>query len=205
MVGIVDYGMGNLLSVAHAVESCGHNPKLCATGDEVKSCERLILPGVGAFSDCMANLRNSDLLAAVEYFALDLQRPLLGICLGMQAMARRGSEGGECEGLDWFDAEVVRLKPQDTACRVPHVGWNSVDFVRDHPLSRGLSAGSDFYFVHSFHMACRNEQEILAVCEHGLRFTAAIARDNIAAVQFHPEKSQENGLALLCNFLAWSP
>jgi len=205
MVGIVDYGMGNLLSVAHAIESAGYDARFCADGDQLKSFDRLIFPGVGAFRDCMSNLQRSDLLSALHHFALELRRPILGICLGMQAMARRGFEGGECMGLNWFDAEIVRLEPKHPACRVPHVGWNNVDFIRKHPICRGLPTGSDFYFVHSFHMTCKNEQDILASCEHGGVFTAAIARDNIAAVQFHPEKSQENGLALLDNFLTWSP
>lgn len=205
MVGIIDYGMGNLLSVFHAVEMVGFDATFCKTPDDLNACEHLILPGVGAFGDCMLNLKQSGLLDGLNSLVLDQGRPILGICLGMQAMARRSTEGGAHEGLGWFDADVIRLTPSDPALRVPHVGWNGVDFTRDHPVCRGIPEGADFYFVHSYWANCDASDQILGTCEYGGRVTAAIARDNIVATQFHPEKSQEHGLKLLENFLLWRP
>ena len=205
MVGIIDYGMGNLLSVFHAVEMVGFDATFCKTPDDLDACEHLILPGVGAFGDCMLNLTQSGLLDKLNGLVLDQGRPILGICLGMQAMARRSTEGGVHEGLGWFDADVVRLTPADLALRVPHVGWNSVDFTRDHPVCLGIPKDADFYFVHSYWANCDTDDQVLGTCEYGGRVTAAIARDNIVATQFHPEKSQEHGLKLLENFLLCRP
>jgi glutamine amidotransferase len=205
MVGIVDYGLGNLLSVAHAVEAVGYEPLLCTTGDHIKSCDRIILPGVGAFRDCISNLQSRGLRPSLDEFALTWGRPVLGICLGMQAMARTGWEGGEHAGLGWFDAEVSRLSPQRSSCRVPHIGWNSVDFTSDHAIWRGIPRHADFYFVHSYQMVCRDAANVLATTNHGVPFAAAVTHENIVAVQFHPEKSQEHGLTLIYNFINWRP
>ena len=120
-------------------------------------------------------------------------------------MAKTGWEGGECSGLGWLDAEVSRLNPNSPSCRVPHIGWNAVEFARDHFIWRGIPSGADFYFVHSFHMNCRDKRDILAITDHGGAFTSAVALENIIAVQFHPEKSQEHGATLIYNFTMWSP
>jgi glutamine amidotransferase len=205
MLGIVDYGLGNLLSVVHAVEAAGYEVLVCTTGDQLKSCDRIILPGVGAFRDCISNLQSRELRLALDEFALTLRRPVLGICLGMQAMAKTGWEGGECAGLGWLDAEVSRLSPQRFSCRVPHIGWNSVDFTGDHAIWSGIPRNADFYFVHSYQMVCRDAANVLATTNHGGLFTAAVAHENIVAVQFHPEKSQEHGLTLIHNFASWCP
>jgi len=205
MVGIIDYGMGNLLSVFHAVEHLGYEASFCRSAEEIADMERLILPGVGAFRDCMANLRGRGLVEALNNAVLCRNIPILGICLGMQAMARRSYEGGEHSGLGWFAADVVRLEPGDPSLRVPHMGWNSLSRRTPHPLFAGVPDQADFYFVHSFHMRCDHPSEVAASSDYGGPVTAAVGRGNIFATQFHPEKSQEHGLRLLENFLNWTP
>lgn len=205
MVGIVDFGMGNLLSVYHGLEMVGAKVEICRHPEELKSAERLILPGVGAFRDCMRNLEESGFRAAIEDAVLRRGKPILGICLGMQAMARRSFEGGECAGLGWFNAEVVRLQPATPGLRVPQIGWNDVGWSRPGPLTMGLPKRADFYFVHSYFMRCTVEKDIEGECDYGGPCTAAVAKDNIFATQFHPEKSQDHGLRILNNFLKWKP
>lgn len=205
VVGIVDYGMGNLLSVLHALEMAGAEARICREPEELLRAERLVLPGVGAFGDCMRNLTERGLEEALREAVLKRGRPILGICLGMQAMAQRGFEGGEHAGLGWFAADVVRLQPQDPTLRVPHVGWNDVSFRGESPLFRGLPDGPDFYFVHSYAMQCRQQGDVAATCDYGGAFTCAVRKDNIFATQFHPEKSQDYGLKVLENFLRWNP
>ena len=203
--GIIDYGMGNLLSVYHAVEAVGHDPVLCRHPEDLQAADCLILPGVGAFPDCLRNLHRTGLAEALQEAVVRGGKSILGICLGMQAMARKGFEGSECDGLGWFDAEVVRLAPADPTLRVPHVGWNQVQCPPASPLFRGLPATPEFYFVHSYYMKCQRRSEVLAECDYGGPVTAAVGRDNIFATQFHPEKSQEHGLRVLSNFLSWNP
>ncbi len=205
MVGIIDYGMGNLLSVFHAVEAVGGAATICRRPEEVARVPRLILPGVGAFRDCMANLRRAGFVEVLQQTVIQERKPILGICLGMQVMARRGFEGGECPGLGWLDAEVVRLQPADAALRIPQIGWNQVEWRSECALFGGLAAPADFYFVHSYSMRCAWDGDVLATCDYGGPVTAAVGRDNIFATQFHPEKSQEHGLRLLQNFLGWTP
>lgn len=205
MVGIIDYGMGNLMSVYHAVLAVGAEVTVCRKPAELRAVTRLILPGVGAFRDCMQNLRQTGFVEALNEAALQRRLPVLGICLGMQAMAKRSFEGGEHEGLGWFDADVVRIQPSDPALRVPHMGWNQLQYRQDAPLFAGLPPVAEFYFVHSYHLQARDPSLVLATCDHGGTVTAAVGRDNIFATQFHPEKSQEHGLRVLQNFVAWKP
>ncbi len=205
MIGIVDYGMGNLLSVFHAFESLGADVCICTSPDELPACERIVLPGVGAMVDCMARLNQSGFTDALHETVRDGGRPFLGICLGMQATARRSFEGVETPCLGWFDADVVRLTPNQPDLNVPHVGWNDTRYRPGTPCFERLPEAPDFYFVHSFHMQCRNEDDVVATCDYGGPVTAAVCRDNILATQFHPEKSQQYGLQLLENFLTWSP
>ncbi len=205
MVGIIDYGMGNLLSVFHAVEMVGFDATYCKTPEDLDACDHLILPGVGAFDDCLLHLRASGFFESLHEKVIHQARPILGICLGMQAMAARSFEGGEHAGLGWFEADVVRLTPADSALRVPQIGWNNVDFTQDHAICRGVPKGADFYFVHSFWAQCTRPEQVLGICDYGGPVTAMLARDNIVATQFHPEKSQEHGLKLLENFLLWRP
>lgn len=200
MIGIVDYGAGNLLSVHSALEELGFDASICSNPAQLDQFERVILPGVGAFSACMENLNRTGFKDALNEFVLQKQRPILGICLGMQAMARKSYEFGEHEGLGWFDAEIVRLQPADPALRVPQIGWNSLQYARPCPLFKNVKEGADVYFVHSYHMHCVNAEDVAAICDYGMHVTAAVSKDNIFATQFHPEKSQEFGLKILENF-----
>jgi glutamine amidotransferase len=204
MVGIVDYGMGNIRSVFNAVEMSGGNVEICGSPEELADKDRIILPGVGAFKDCSAALRELGFAEALNRLVLSERKPILGICLGMQVMARKSYEGGEFDGLGWFEAEVVKIKPEDPALKVPQIGWNNIT-KKDHPLFEGLPESPDFYFVHSFHANCEKPDDIVAVCDYGMTITAAIAKDNIFASQFHPEKSQDYGLRIIENFLEWNP
>jgi imidazole glycerol-phosphate synthase subunit HisH len=203
MVGIIDYGMGNLLSVFNAVEYLGAEAKICHKPEEIEQCERIILPGVGAFEECMCNLRDLNLINSLNYFAFNKKKPVLGICLGMQAMAKKSYEFGEHTGLGWFDAEVTRIIPIDSTLRVPHVGWNEIIYKNDSPLFRGLPEHPDFYFVHSYFMKCKDYHDVDATVEYGATITAAVRKENIFATQFHPEKSQDYGLKIIENFLKW--
>jgi imidazole glycerol-phosphate synthase subunit HisH len=205
MIGIVDYGMGNLLSVYHALEMVGAEVKVCRYPEDLNDVERIILPGVGAFRDCMKNLKGSGFGKALGKLVLSQGKPILGICLGMQAMARMSFEGGEYEGLGWFDGEVVRLKSDDASLRVPQIGWNEIKYKESSILFKGLPLTPDFYFVHSYSMKCADESDVVATCNYGGTVTAAICKNNIFATQFHPEKSQDYGLKILENFMKWNP
>jgi imidazole glycerol-phosphate synthase subunit HisH len=205
MVGIVDYGMGNLRSVFNAMELLGADCRLVRQPKELDEVERIILPGVGAFQHCLSSLWNTGLGPALTEHSLVLGKPMLGICLGLQALARRSYEDGMHSGLNWFAGDVVRMQPASPDFRVPQIGWNSVQYHAGHPLFAGIPQGADFYFVHSFHMVCDNAADVQAVCDHGGPVTAAVGKGNLFATQFHPEKSQEHGLRLLANFLKWKP
>jgi glutamine amidotransferase len=204
-VAIVDYGMCNLDSVRRAFEELG--AKAFVTDDPVglERSDRIVLPGVGAFPDAMRNLRARGLDDALAKQVLDGGAPFLGVCLGMQLLATVGHEVEETEGLRWFDADVVRFTPSTPDERVPHIGWNEVDVTTsESPLFAGIPPHADFYFVHSFHVVCRQGADVLATTPYCGGFTSAIARDNVFATQFHPEKSQAHGLRLLRNFLELS-
>lgn len=205
MVGIVDYGMGNLLSVANAISLLGGDPRLCRQPEELADVERIVLPGVGAFRDCIGNLRQSGFAEALEQEVRQKGKPLLGICLGLQVLGRSSAEGGDHRGLGWFAGDVVKLTPSDPTLRVPHVGWNATERLLPHPCFQRLPRATDFYYVHSYAMKCDNPGDVACTFDYGGVFTAAIAKDNILATQFHPEKSQDHGLALLEGFLGWAP
>jgi len=205
MIGIVDYGMGNLLSVYHAVDMVGGEPRICTEPEELGDMERIIMPGVGSFGQCVNNLTEKGFVNALEHHVLKQGKPFFGICLGMQVLARRSFEGGEHAGLGWFDAEVVLLKPSDLTLRVPQIGWNSVKYRKESPLFKGLPAEPDFYFVHSYAMRSQERHVVDGTCDYGGTITVAVRKDNIFASQFHPEKSQEFGLKVLENFLKWKP
>jgi glutamine amidotransferase len=205
MVGIIDYGMGNLLSVRHAIESLGADTAILSAPKDLADADRLVLPGVGAFAEGIRRLRETGLADALGEAVRGRLVPLFGICLGMQLMARRGSEGGAQDGLGWFDGEVVRLPQEAPSVRLPHVGWNEVSARTESVLFRELPPCPDFYFVHSYHLQCRDAADVEAVCEYGIPFAAAVRKDNIFATQFHPEKSQDFGIKVLDNFLRWRP
>lgn len=201
MIGIVDHGMGNLMSVRNALEYIGAEAKVCCEPGELAGADLLVLPGVGAFGDCMRNLRHRNFVAALDEMVIGSGIPILGICLGMQAMAKRSFEGGEHEGLGWLDADVVRIRPAGREYRVPHIGWNDVTFEGNNPLFADLPADPVFYFVHSYHVQCRNSGDLAATCDYGGTVTAAVRKGNIFGTQFHPEKSQDQGLRILENFV----
>jgi glutamine amidotransferase len=202
-VAIVDYGMGNLHSVRRAFEECGAD---AVVTDERRVLERaaaIVLPGVGAFAAGMRNLRERGLDEVLTEQVLDREIPFLGLCLGMQLLASSSCEGGETPGLGWIDASVERLEPADRLERVPHVGWNEVHPSGESPLFAAVEPGSDFYFVHSYHVACRVSTTAAAVTPYCGGFVSAVTRDgHIFGLQFHPEKSQKAGLRVLGNFLA---
>lgn len=205
MIAVVDYGMGNLRSLSNALESVGAEVVLASSSDELRRSDRIVLPGVGAFGDAARALRERGLADALAAEVVLGRKPLLGICLGMQLLARTSSEHGTHEGLGWIDADVVRL-PLLPGIKVPHVGWNCVRFEPGDWLFRGIRPGeSNFYFVHSFHVSCRSPADVVGTSEHGIPFAAAVRSGNVVATQFHPEKSQDNGIRLLSNWLAWEP
>lgn len=201
-VAIIDYEMGNLDSVCRAVEECGGHPRRIATSSELDEAAHIILPGVGAFGDAMDNLRAVGLDVGLREYVIERGIPFLGVCLGMQLLAASSQEGGHHGGLGLIDAEVVRFGAGDPPLRLPHVGWNEVTTVRESPLFDGIEPGKDFYFVHSYHVACRDKSDVLATTPYGIDFVSAIQRGSTCGVQFHPEKSQTVGLRLLANFLA---
>jgi glutamine amidotransferase len=204
-VGIVDYGMGNLLSVYSAFDYLGTDVMICKRPEELDEADRIVIPGVGAFKDCIRKINEAGMREALDEHVLRKGKPTLGICLGMQVMASHGTEGGNFEGLGWFDATVTRLTPSDTSLRVPNIGWNDVAYDSSVPLFKGLPAKCDFYLVHSYFMDTVDPSDIVATYEYSQKVTAAVLKNNIFATQFHPEKSQDHGLRLLENFIAWKP
>lgn len=201
-VGVVDCGIGNLRSVCNAFLAIGAEPELVRDPASLAAVDRIVLPGVGAFGDGIAALRAAGFPEVLREQVLGRGKPFLGICIGMQILARTGMEDGEHEGLGWIPGSVVRL-PQPPGLRVPHIGWNNVRIAPGARLFAGLSDSPDFYFVHSYALARSPENEpfIAAWCDYGTEFPAAIERDNVFAVQFHPEKSQKSGIRVLRNFL----
>jgi glutamine amidotransferase len=191
LIAILDYGMGNLRSVARAIEHVGGEADATADRDEIARADALVVPGVGAFGACMRNLRDRGLDEATRAFAAS-GRPLFGICLGLQVLFESSEEDDE-PGLALLAGHVLRL-PGGEGVRIPHMGWNEVDWVADHPYTRVLPSGERFYFVHSY-AALRDELSV-GVARHGMDFAAAVCRDNVFATQFHPEKSGEPGLAI---------
>jgi len=209
-VAIIDYGSGNLRSAAKSLEraakEAGGGP-VVVTDDPaaLARADRIVLPGVGAFADCRRGLLAIDgMMAALEDAVIAAGKPFLGICVGMQLMATRGLEHGETPGFDWIHGDVVRLAPNDTGLKVPHMGWNELT-VGDHPLLEGISTGDHAYFVHSYHLRPRNPEHRLAHTAYGEMVAAVVGRGNMAGTQFHPEKSQATGLRLIANFLRWDP
>lgn len=204
-VGVVDYGMGNLFSVVSALETVGADVAICHDPGALKEVDRIILPGVGAFKDCIDSITKAGFNEALDTEVMEAGKPIYGICLGMQVMARQSSEFGKHKGLGWIEGDVIRLKPDAQNLRVPHVGWNNVNYKPNSPLFTGLPDSPDFYFVHSFYLQCDQSNDVEATCDYGQTVTAAIKKNNIFGSQFHPEKSQDYGLKMLENFLSWDP
>lgn len=210
-VAIIDYGSGNLRSAAKAFERAGRDAGLAAdvmvTADPeaVRDADRIVLPGVGAFGDCAAGLRAiPGMEETLNEAVREKARPFLGICVGMQLMAARGLEHGTHQGLGWLEGDVVKIVPADPSLKIPHMGWNELEIVHEHPLLDGISA-THAYFVHSYAFAVGEPDALVANVDYAGPVTAMVAKDNMAGTQFHPEKSQELGLALIGNFLTWRP
>jgi imidazole glycerol-phosphate synthase subunit HisH len=214
-VAIVDYGSGNLHSAAKAFERAAHEAGLdqpiVVTQDPavVASADRVVLPGVGAFADCRRGLDAVDgMVDALEEAVRHRARPFFGICVGMQLLAERGREYEVTDGLGWIEGEVDRIVPSDPNLKIPHMGWNTLAVARPHPLLDGLPFGPQgrhAYFVHSYQFKPAQRADVVAEADYGGAVTAIVGRDNIVGTQFHPEKSQKLGLALIANFLQWKP
>ena len=210
-VALIDYGSGNLRSAEKALREAARRHGIAADivvtadPDRVAAADRVVLPGVGAFATCRAGLEASGVHEAMTQAVRGRGAPFLGICVGHQLLASRGLEFRVTPGLDWIAGEVRKLAPADPALTIPHMGWNAVDQVRGHPLFAGVASGAHMYFANSFALVASDPGDVLATTDHGGPFTAAVAGDNVAGVQFHPEKSQAAGLALLANFLEWRP
>lgn len=198
---VVDYGMSNLGSIRRALEECGAQVAISDNTADLKTAERIVLPGVGAFCDGMANLIKGGWVDALRNEVLQNRIPLLGICLGMQLLADKGYEGRECGGMGLLSGEVKRLERSNKNERIPHVGWNEIYKMSSSPLLEGIKDGSDFYFVHSFHFIPNDDQNIKATTPYCGGFVSVVAHENIFGTQFHPEKSQVLGFQILKNFL----
>ncbi|GDX38190.1 imidazole glycerol phosphate synthase subunit HisH [Methylocystaceae bacterium] len=212
---IIDYGSGNLHSARKAFERAANEPqnktKILVTSDPdiIAKADRVVLPGVGAFADCRRGLM---VLAGLYDALIEVTQrrgqPFLGICVGMQLMAARGLEHGETLGLGWIAGDVQAIKPASPDLKIPHMGWNTLDLTRKHAVFENIVTGErglHAYFVHSYHVIPSHPEDVLAYTNYGTPLTAAVARDNLIGVQFHPEKSQGLGLALIANFLGWRP
>ncbi len=208
-VALIDYGSGNLRSAEKAlVRAADGRADIVVTHDPavVASADRIVLPGVGAFAACMAALSEREgVIEAMNHAVHDRGVPFLGICVGLQLMASRGLEFGVTPGLGWIDGDVRKIETADPHLKIPHMGWNNLLAVTDLSVLSGLKAGAPVYFTHSFAMFPSDDTDVAAWVDHGGRFPAAVARGNLAGVQFHPEKSQSAGLTLLSDFLEWRP
>jgi glutamine amidotransferase len=214
-VAIIDYGSGNLHSAAKAFERAAREQgsklaiKVTAEPDDVRAAERIVLPGVGAFADCKRGLAAiPGMIEALEEKVRGEGVPFFGICVGLQLMAVRGLEHGVTPGLGWIKGEVRAIEPRDPELKIPHMGWNTLDLARKHALLEGIptgEAGLNAYFVHSYHFVPAEPDTLVAITDYGGPITAFVAKDNMAGSQFHPEKSQKLGLALIANFLRWQP
>jgi len=198
MIAVVDYGMGNLRSVEKALEKVGAKVIVTSNPEEIKEVEGLVLPGVGAFRDCMKNLKEYDLIDSLRQF-IHSGRPFLGICLGLQLLFTESEEFGICQGLDIIKGKVVRFT-QSFSLKVPHMGWNTIKIKKKVPLLQDLKDESYFYFVHSYHVVPEEKGIIATTTNYGVEFVSSIDKNNIFACQFHPEKSQELGLKILERF-----
>ncbi len=214
-VVIIDYGSGNLHSAAKAFERAAREAELdcpvtvSSDPDFVAGAERIVLPGVGAFADCRRGLDSvPGMVEALQKRVHEDGRPFMGICVGMQLMATRGLEHETAPGLDWIPGDVRPIRPDDPSLKIPHMGWNTLDRQREHPVLAGIPTGSDglhAYFVHSYALEPADPGDVVAISSYGGPVTAVVAKDNLVGTQFHPEKSQALGLQLIANFLRWRP
>lgn len=200
-IAIVDYGMGNLFSIQKKLHRLNISHIITSNPDEIRNADKIILPGVGHFGKAMEQINRLGLFDALNQSVLIEKKPILGICLGMQLMAKHSQEG-DCSGFGWFNADVVRFKIQDSGkFKVPHMGWNTITCEKESTLLNRISPGSEFYFVHSFHMVSHNNQDVLCKTAYEQDFCSALEKENIFGVQFHPEKSHDIGQKMIENFV----
>jgi glutamine amidotransferase len=214
-VAIIDYGSGNLRSATKAFERAAREAGLSADivltddAEQVRQADRIVLPGVGAYADCLAGLMAvPGMMEAIDEVAIARARPFLGICVGMQLMADRGMEKTISKGFGWIEGDVKEIQPTEAELKIPQIGWNTLSLKHDHALFEGIKTGPNglhAYFVHSYQLDAKHADDVLATTDYGGPVTAAVVRDNRAGTQFHPEKSQALGLALIGNFLRWRP
>ena len=201
MIAIVNYGSGNIQAIGNVLQRLEVPFTVAATPREMQGADKVILPGVGAFDQAMNELDASGMRQALDHWVLEEKKPILGICVGMQLFAK-SSEEGQAKGLGWIDADVRRFEHETfgKATQLPHMGWNTAEPAKGDPLFEGITPRNGFYFLHSYYVACHDPADQLAVTDYGTRFTSAVRRDNVYGVQFHPEKSHQNGVQLLRNF-----
>ena len=211
-VGIIDYGSGNIRSVFKSFEKASllldKNIQIVIIDnvEELKKADKVVLPGVGAFADCMQGLNNiNGLVELLNKMVIEDSKAFMGICVGMQLLANFSKEYGYTEGLSWIDGEVTSIVKVEEEMKVPHMGWNSIEFDQKHSLFRGIKQDEDFYFVHSYKFNVQNNKFVLAKTHYGGDITAVVLKDNIMGTQFHPEKSQDAGIQFIKNFLEWAP
>ncbi|MEH6629456.1 MAG: imidazole glycerol phosphate synthase subunit HisH [Halopseudomonas aestusnigri] len=211
-LAIIDYGSGNLRSAAKAFERAakesGLDTPVIVTSDPevVRTADRIVLPGVGAFADCWRGLNaTTGMIEVLREQVTQNGKPFMGVCVGMQLMASVGREYKDCEGLGWIPGEVIKMDPEDQKLKIPHMGWNELKVLKKHPVLEGLEDGTHIYFVHSYHYVPEDKEHVLAEVNYGHEITAVVSKDNMIGTQFHPEKSQEAGLKLFANFLKWKP
>ncbi len=210
-LALIDYGSGNLRSAEKALNEAARRRGVAASivvtadPDLVAKADRVFLPGVGAFASCRAGLDASGVFEAMNEAVHQRGAPFMGICVGHQLLATEGLEFGVTPGLDWIGGQVKKLQPSDPSLTIPHMGWNAIAFSRAHALFAGIEDGAHMYYANSFALAAADPADVVATSDHGGPFVAAVAKGNVAGVQFHPEKSQAAGLALLANFLEWRP
>ena len=200
MVAIINYGLGNLGSIANMLKVIGEKSVITAEKNEIEAADRIILPGVGAFDAGMERLAEAGLVDVLREQALEKKKPILGICLGMQLLGRK-SEEGRLEGLGLIPFDNIRFRLEESDLKVPHMGWDIVTFQQKNPLLEEIEGTQRYYFVHSYHARCDAPENVLMTCDYGYEFAAAVVQDNIYGVQFHPEKSHDFGMALLNNFV----
>lgn len=202
MIVIIDYGMGNLQSVAKVFTRLGINAIVSSDKKDIQKAEKLILPGVGFYAYGIKNLKKLNLLPTLNQKVLKDKTPILGICLGMQLFTSWGEEG-DAKGLSWIKGKTIRFifPKEKSGLKIPHMGWNSLEVVKDSPLLAKIPQEASFYFVHSYYVVCEDKKDILATTDYGLPFTSMVQRGNIYGVQFHPEKSHRSGLTILKNFV----
>ena len=200
MIGIIDYGLGNLGSIKNMIKVIGEKSIISSKPEDLDKCERYILPGVGAFDAGMSKLNELELEEYIKEKVISDKKPILGICLGMQLLGRK-SEEGMLPGLGLIPFDNIRFRLDNEELKVPHMGWDIVNFEQNHPLVKGLEGVQRYYFVHSYHAQCDSSENVLMTCEYGYKFAATVVKNNIMGVQFHPEKSHDFGMALLRNFV----